>query len=121
MKTVLFVDDEESILKITKIFLATLNINVILANSGKKAIEILSDKAYETTIDIMFLDLTMSGMSGIEVLKWMRKESINLPVILQTGISDEQEIKKAKKLQIKDYLIKPYSQYDMQQMIMKYT
>ena len=64
MYTVLFVDDEESILKITKILLSSLDVKVILSNSGKQAINILSDKEYQNKIDLVLLDLTMPKMNG---------------------------------------------------------
>lgn len=119
--TVLFVDDEESILKITKILLSSLDIKVILSNSGKKAINILSDKEYKNKIDLVLLDLTMPKMNGLEVLKWLNNKKITIPVILQTGIEDESELNKAFKLGIKDYLVKPYTKEKLYEFIVKYA
>lgn len=119
--TVLFVDDEESILKITKILLSSLDIKVILSNSGKKAINILSDKEYKNEIDLVLLDLTMPKMNGLEVLKWLNNKKITIPVILQTGIEDESELNKAFKLGIKDYLVKPYTKEKLYEFIVKYA
>lgn len=119
--TVLFVDDEESILKITKILLSSLDIKVILSNSGKKAINILSDKEYQNEIDLVLLDLTMPKMNGLEVLKWVNNKKITIPVILQTGIEDESELNKAFKLGIKDYLVKPYTKEKLYEFIVKYA
>lgn len=119
--TVLFVDDEESILKITKILLSSLDIKVILSNSGKKAINILSDKEYKNEIDLVLLDLTMPKMNGLEVLKWLNNKKITIPVILQTGIEDESELNKAFKLGIKDYLVKPYTKEKLYEFIVKYS
>lgn len=121
MYTVLFVDDEESILKITKILLSSLDIKVILSNSGKKAINILSDKEYQNEIDLVLLDLTMPKMNGLEVLKWVNNKKITIPVILQTGIEDESELNKAFKLGIKDYLVKPYTKEKLYEFIVKYA
>lgn len=121
MYTVLFVDDEESILKITKILLSSLDIKVILSNSGKKAINILSDKEYKNEIDLVLLDLTMPKMNGLEVLKWLNNKKITIPVILQTGIEDESELNKAFKLGIKDYLVKPYTKEKLYEFIVKYA
>jgi CheY-like chemotaxis protein len=119
--TVLFVDDEESILKITKILLSSLDVKVILSNSGKKAINILSDKEYKNEIDLVLLDLTMPKMNGLEVLKWLNNKKIAIPVILQTGIEDESELSKAFKLGIKDYLVKPYTKEKLYEFIVKYA
>lgn len=119
--TVLFVDDEESILKITKILLSSLDVKVILSNSGKQAINILSDKEYQNKIDLVLLDLTMPKMNGLEVLKWVNNKKIAIPVILQTGIEDAIELSKAFKLGIKDYLVKPYTKEKLYEFIVKYA
>ena len=121
MFKVLFVDDEVAILEITKLLLSSLGFEAFVANSGKMAIEILADKAKRQQIQIIFLDLTMPEMSGLEVLEWINKNNIKIPTILQTGIEDKKEIEKAKALGIKDYIIKPYTKGQLNQLIVKYS
>jgi len=121
MYRVLFVDDEESILKITEILLSSLGIEVILANSGKQAIKILSDEKPEEKIHIIFLDLTMPEMSGLEVFQWINSNKITIPVILQTGIADKSELNKALKLGVKECLIKPYTKKQLYELIKKHA
>jgi len=118
---ILFIDDEIPILKVTKLLLSSLGFQAYLVSSGKIATEILSDKAKQQEIKIIFLDLTMPKMSGLELLEWINKNNIKIPTILQTGIQDKKEIEKAKKLGIKDYIIKPYSKEQLNQLIVKYT
>jgi len=121
MYRVLFVDDEESILKITEILLSSLGIEVILANSGKQAIKILSDEKPEEKIHIIFLDLTMPEMSGLEVFQWINSNKITIPVILQTGIADKSELNEALKLGVKECLIKPYTKKQLYELIKKHA
>jgi len=121
MFKVLFVDDEVAILEITKLLLNSLGFETVIASSGKMAIEILSNKNIEEQIKIIFLDLTMPEMSGLEVLKWINQNKIKIPTILQTGIEDQREIKKATALGIKDYMIKPYTREQLYQFIIKYV
>ena len=85
------------------------------------AIEILDDKAKQQQIQIIFLDLTMPEMSGLEVLEWINKNNVKIPTILQTGIKDKKEIEKATILGIKDYMIKPYTKEQLYQFIVKYA
>jgi len=118
---ILFIDDEIPILEVTKLLLSSLGFQAYLVSSGKIATEILSDKAKQQEIKIIFLDLTMPKMSGLELLEWINKNNIKIPTILQTGIQDKKEIEKAKKLGIKDYIIKPYSKEQLNQLIVKYT
>lgn len=121
MFKILFIDDEIPILEITKLLLSSLGFQAYLVSSGKTATEILSDKAKQQEIKIIFLDLTMPKMSGLELLEWINKNNIKIPTILQTGIQDKKEIEKAKKLGIKDYIIKPYTKEQLNQLIVKYT
>ena len=121
MFKVLFVDDEVAILEITKLLLSSLGFETFVANSGKMAIEILDDKAKQQQIQIIFLDLTMPEMSGLEVLEWINKNNVKIPTILQTGIKDKKEIEKATILGIKDYMIKPYTKEQLYQFIVKYA
>jgi CheY-like chemotaxis protein len=99
--------------------LNSLGFETVIASSGKMAIEILSNKNIEEQIKIIFLDLTMPEMSGLEVLKWINQNKIKIPTILQTGIEDQREIKKATALGIKDYMIKPYTREQLYQFIIK--
>ena len=119
MFKILFIDDEISILEVTKLLLSSLRFEGYFVNSGKLATEILSDKAKQQEIKIIFLDLTMPKMSGLELLEWINKNNIKIPTILQTGIEDKKEIAKA--LGIKDYIIKPYTKEQLNQLIIKYT
>jgi CheY-like chemotaxis protein len=121
MFKVLFVDDEVAILEITKLLLSSLGFEAFVANSGKMAIEILADKAKRQQIQIIFLDLTMPEISGLEVLEWINKNNVKIPTILQTGIKDKKEIEKATILGIKDYMIKPYTKEQLYQFIVKYA
>lgn len=121
MFKVLFIDDEIPILEVTKLLLSSLGFQAYLVSSGKIATEILSDKAKQQEIKIIFLDLTMPKMSGLELLEWINKNNIKIPTILQTGIQDKKEIEKAKKLGIKDCIIKPYTKEQLNQLIVKYT
>ena len=117
MFKILFIDDEISILEVTKLLLSSLRFEGYFVNSGKLATEILSDKAKQQEIKIIFLDLTMPKMSGLELLEWINKNNIKIPTILQTGIEDKKEIEKAKALGIKDYVIKPYTKEQLNQLI----
>lgn len=115
----MFVDDEEHILQVTEMLLASLNIEAILVNSGKKAMEVLNKR--HNTIGVMFLDLTMPQMNGLEVLEWMQNQQINVPVILQTGIENQGELDQAIQLGAKDYVVKPYTKTQLHELIMRYA
>lgn len=70
----------------------------MLANSGKKALFIMTHKKYISKIDLIFLDMMMPGISGLDVLKFMRDSNIQISTVLQIGIVDDRSLKKAMKL-----------------------
>lgn len=116
---ILFVDDEDIILKLGDLFIKSLGHQVILANSGKKAISILSDNNCGT--DLVFLDLMMPITSGFDVLKFMAERSIEIPTVVQTGILDQRDLNKALKLGAKEYINKPYTKTLIKNIIDKYS
>ena len=120
MSKILFVDDEAAILKVARLVLSSIGYETYLASSGHEAIEILSDKAKQQEIKIIFLDLEMLGINGLEVLEWINKNNIKIPTILQTGLDDKKKIGKAMALGIKDYLIKPYTREQLHQSILAF-
>ena len=121
MAKILFVDDDEQILKITELLLSPLEYGLFLANSGKMAIEILSNKIKREQIKIIFLDLTMPEMNGLDILEWISKHGITIPTILQTGISDQKSLEKAKQLGVKDFITKPYTKKQLYDFINTYV
>ena len=59
--------------------------NVKTASNGKKGYEILM----QNQIDIIFLDLNMPEMNGVEFLKLLKKEKIDIEVVILSGYIDE--------------------------------
>ncbi len=84
MKRILVVDDEENIRFLYKEELEEDGYTVELARSGEEALSKLPD--FEP--DLITLDIKMPGMGGIEVLKQIRQENRDLPIILCSAYSD---------------------------------
>src|SRR5215467_7594214 len=80
-KTVLFVDDEPSILKTRRLVFEALGYSVLTAVSGQEAL-----KALELhSVDAVVLDYLMPGMDGEETARCIRKLCGDIPIILSTG------------------------------------
>jgi CheY-like chemotaxis protein len=58
--------------------------------------------------DVVFLDVRMPGMTGIEVLRSIRAADSSLPVILVTGHATAGEIEQARRLGVTEVVEKPY-------------
>jgi CheY-like chemotaxis protein len=86
-----------------------------VARNGEEAIDYLSgkhdfaDRARHPLPDLIFLDLKMPGMNGFEVLKWMREQSLKLPVAVLTSSPEEIDRQRAVELGAECYLLKPPS------------
>jgi DNA-binding NtrC family response regulator len=83
-RTVLFVDDEETILRSLKIAFLNEQFNQLFARSGQEALEILQKEQ----VHIIVTDIRMPGMDGIELLKIVRERYPNIVKIVFTGFMD---------------------------------
>lgn len=101
--TILWVDDEIDILKSHILFLEEKGYSISTANNGEKAIEIVKKES----IDLIFLDENMPGLSGLETLSQIKAIKSDIPVIMITKSEEEEIMEQAIGSQIADYLIKP--------------
>ncbi len=84
MKTILVVDDEESIRLLYREELEEDGYRVILASDGREALrQVKSDPP-----DLITLDIRMPGMDGIEVLQRIREMDTHIPVIMSTAYGE---------------------------------
>jgi CheY-like chemotaxis protein len=76
---------------------------IVTANSGPEGLQAIEREAP----DVVFLDITMPGMDGIEVLRRIRERSGDLPVVILSGWGTEGQLEAARKLGVMDVLKKP--------------
>jgi excisionase family DNA binding protein len=89
---ILLVDDDPVIEQLfTKILEPYQEFQVSVASSGEKALAVFSSQKF----DMLFLDLVMPGMDGVEVLKRLRQLSPQIPVAIITGYPDSNLLVKA--------------------------
>ena len=102
---ILIVDDEEKILETMKGSLEDENYEVLTARDGQEAI----DKVRAENPDLIFLDIWLPGVDGMETLKAIKEHDANLDVILMTGHGTMSTAIQAIKLGAFDFLEKPLS------------
>ncbi len=78
---ILVVDDEKNILKLYKAELEDEGYNVVTANSGKEALEVFQQE----NPDLVTLDIMMPDIDGIQVLRQLKQENPQIPVIMLTA------------------------------------
>ncbi|MBW2205649.1 MAG: sigma-54-dependent Fis family transcriptional regulator [Deltaproteobacteria bacterium] len=104
-RTILIVDDEESIIQSLNGIMTDEGFEVISANSGIKAIE----KIAEVMPDLVLLDIWMPGIDGIETLVKVKEAYPQLQVVMMSGHGTIETAVKATKLGAYDFIEKPLS------------
>src|SRR5437870_5383570 len=101
--TVLIVDDEQTLARSAKAFLADHGYDAEVATSGEKAMELLEN----LQPDVVFADVRLPGMSGLDLLKRIREFDPVIPVIMLTAYGSIEGAVEAVKLGAFDYVKKP--------------
>jgi len=105
MVKLLVADDEQKICRLLESFFAERGFEVILAHDGKSALSCIREERPH----LVFLDLHMPGLNGLDVLKEARQMDESMKIIIITAIEDEETMNRAKTLGATDYVIKPFS------------
>jgi DNA-binding response OmpR family regulator len=100
---VLIIDDEDSLRHTLTRVLKTAGCEVSSAADGDQALQFIR----RTPLDLVYLDIHLPGISGLDVLQTIRSEHPDLPVILFTGHASLQSALDAIRLGAADYLVKP--------------
>ncbi len=103
MKTILVIDDEQSVRDSLRMILEYEKHAVECAENGEQGLAILDRQP----VDAVLLDVKMAGMDGIEVLGRIRQKTANLPVIMISGHGTIETAVEATKLGAFDFLPKP--------------
>ncbi len=100
---ILVTDDERGIRNTLKEILEFEDYEVTTAESGSEALELIS----QNNFDLMFLDIKMKGIDGIETLRQLRTAGFELPVIMISGHGSIEIAVEATKMGAYDFLEKP--------------
>jgi YesN/AraC family two-component response regulator len=101
----LFVEDEEDLIKIITDTLTKLNLNFMTASNGEDAIEIYKNNL---DIDLIVTDINMPIMNGLELIERVRDIDATLPIVVMSAHTEQEYIKKAAQLGVSSYLLKPF-------------
>src|SRR5512138_274127 len=113
---VLLTEDNEALAHMLQRFLTAQGHEVLLAKNGAEALSLLAS----TDVDLLVLDLRLPEISGIEVLQRLRRtqKGADLPVVIMTGYyKGEKFAEGARRLGVKHYLEKPFTQQNFLQAI----
>ena len=105
LKKILVVDDDPVVAKSFDRVLAGKGYAVISAANGEEALRKLNAETY----DVVFTDIKMPGMSGIEVAERVKKSQPWLPVVIVTGFGSTENEARAEAAGVSGFLHKPLS------------
>ncbi len=116
-KSILIVDDDKISLKLAGLILSQKGYKVHKAKSGIGAISFLKKQK----VDLILLDIEMPMMNGMKALEKIRKdkELANIPVIFLTASADTDTIIDACRLEVTDYIRKPFIPEDLLERVEK--
>ena len=101
----MFVDDEDAIVDVNTQFLQRLGYMVTGVTHPADAI--LTFRKNPDAFDLLICDKTMARLTGFDVVREIRKQRPQLPVILWTGVCDQDDVAKSRELEIDEFVMKP--------------
>lgn len=104
-KTILVVDDEDSICQVLKGILSDEGYEVLTAGSGEEGLNIVE----EESPDLVLLDIWLPGIDGIETLKQIKSKYPHVQVVMISGHGTIESAVKSTKLGAFDFIQKPLS------------
>ncbi len=105
MVKLLVADDEQKICQVLVTFFSEHGYHVLVAMDGPTALRCIREERPH----LVFLDLRMPGLNGLDILREVRQIDDTMKVIVVTSIEDDRVIRQARELGAIDYVIKPFS------------
>lgn len=111
--TILLVDDEPELLEIMEEYCQDLGVRMVPALSGAEALGILESES----VDLVFSDLNMPRMNGLELLNQVRARDPQMPFVFWSGYWDRETVDEARAHGNVDVLDKPFQRCDFTRII----
>lgn len=103
-KRILIADDVEAVTTLLVTALEIAGYEVVVARNGQQALELGQNQDF----DLAILDQLMPGLLGIEILKQWREAGIEVPVIVLSGVEDDEIVVGSLESGATDFIRKPF-------------
>ena len=107
-KKILIIEDEKALLMAMKSKLEANGYEIFVAEDGELGQKLILEKKP----DLVLLDITLPKKSGFEILEDLKKEGVDIPVMIISNTDQKVEVERAQELGVKDYIIKTNSSPD---------
>ena len=104
MPTILLIEDEPALVRGLSDALRTNGFDVVVETDGTRGLDAaLADRA-----DLIVLDVMLPGVNGYEICRAVRHQGIDVPIVMLTARSQEQDVILGLRLGADDYVTKPF-------------
>lgn len=109
MIKILLLEDDYLYKVSIKEFLEELDFYVDDFENGDDALNAIFENSY----DLLLLDVRVPGMDGFSLVEYVRKEKIDVPIIILTSLTDIKDLSKGYELGCNDYMRKPFDMIEL--------
>ena len=108
MNRILIIDDDRELCALMKKCVEQEHLSAVTANCGAEGLRLFDENKNSSILSLVILDVMMPDIDGFQVLKKIRETS-NVPVLMLTAKSGEEDKVSGLRLGADDYLTKPFS------------
>jgi len=108
--SILLVDDSATVRRIARSMLERVGYDVTVAESGSEAIARLTEGE---TVDLVITDVVMPSGSGSVVIEWLTRERPDIPVLVISGYTEDEQLRRGMRTGELPFLRKPFSADDL--------
>ncbi len=112
MAVILVVDDNQKIRRLIDIYLRREGFSTLLAETGEQALHLLGEQA----VDLMIVDIMMPGMDGYALVRQLRENRVEIPVLMATAKTEFADKKEGFEAGADDYMTKPI---DLEELVLR--
>jgi len=112
-RKILVIDDEPEFCRVLARVLTEMGHQVSTASGGRQGLA----RIRKNPPDLVFLDIKMPRMSGLECLRRIRKFKRKFVIVVMTGFGDIQSAREALRLGAEEYISKPFDLDDLKQLV----
>lgn len=112
MAAILVVDDNQKIRRLIDIYLRREGFSTLLAETGEQALHLLGEQA----VDLMIVDIMMPGMDGYALVRQLRENRMEIPVLMATAKTEFVDKKEGFEAGADDYMTKPV---DLEELVLR--
>ena len=116
---ILLIEDDEGDQRIFTTVLQSIGAGItctVLDDAGEALYKL---ETAEVSADLIFLDLRLPGMTGLEFLKELQKKETlrQTPVVVLSGVPDVNDVQETKKLGVSDFIVKPSKYSELREIL----